>query len=328
MFDYRITIVNFGKSTYFRHMNHSPYAPITVGAQFGLTIIMTLAGLLLFMLLAIALLYPLFGVSITQLQTADSILNPTNVNAFKFMQIMQSVGLFVVPPVVLGKLFSGNGFAHLKIDKAPDLRLMALASGIIVFAVPVINLIAMLNEQIQLPGFMSAIESSLKAAEKNAETLTLTFMNVTTPVGLMVNLLMMALLPAIGEEFFFRGILQQMIIRWTRNPHWGIIITGFIFSAIHMQFYGFFPRWLLGMLLGYLFLWSGSLWLSIIAHFVNNTIAVVGYYLVNIHRIDAKSIDFGSGWDGTQLTATVISTCVMAFAIFTFYRRRTSVEKV
>ena len=84
------------------------------------------------------------------------------------------------------------------------------------------------------------------------------------------NLLIIAIIPALGEELFFRGYLQQTITKWTISPHIGIIITAVLFSAIHFQFYGLIPRFILGVLLGYIFLWSNNLWLPIIAHFVNN----------------------------------------------------------
>jgi membrane protease YdiL (CAAX protease family) len=87
--------------------------------------------------------------------------------------------------------------------------------------------------------------------------------------------IIIALLPAIGEEVCFRSILQRIIIQITRNAMSGILITAFIFSALHFQFEGFLPRMFLGFMLGYLYWYSGSIWTSMLAHFVNNAVQVV-----------------------------------------------------
>lgn len=315
------TNANFGKSTYFQNMNRLAFTEINKGSQVGISILVIIGSFLVTVILSILITIPLFGLNFAQLQSLDNLTNPAYINAFKFMQIMQSTGLFILPPIIIGKIFSSNTFGYLKINLLPSYKLILLAFGIAAFAIPAINLIAMLNSQIRLPNFMSGIEASLKSSEKNAETITTAFMNVTTLPGLFLNLFMMALIPAIGEEFFFRGFLQKMISGWL-NKHAAIILTGFIFSAIHMQFYGFFPRWLLGMLLGYMFVWSGNLWLPIAAHFANNAIAVIGYYLVNIHAINEKSVDFGSTFDSTTIIITLLSFFMMTGAIYLFYTNK------
>lgn len=86
----------------------------------------------------------------------------------------------------------------------------------------------------------------------------------------------MALCPAITEEFFFRGALQRLIGKWNPNPHFVIWSAAILFSAFHLQFYGFIPRMLLGAYLGYLLLWTRSIWIPVFAHFINNATAVIG----------------------------------------------------
>jgi membrane protease YdiL (CAAX protease family) len=85
----------------------------------------------------------------------------------------------------------------------------------------------------------------------------------------------MAVIPALGEEFLFRGLIQKLFKDLSGNVHAGIILSAILFSAMHMQFYGFIPRFALGVMLGYMMYWSGSLWLPIIAHFINNFLAVI-----------------------------------------------------
>jgi len=95
--------------------------------------------------------------------------------------------------------------------------------------------------------------------------------------GLFVNLIVIAVIPAIGEELTFRGVIQKLLSKWFRNPHWAIFLTAFLFSAMHVQFLSFLPRFFLGMVLGYIYFWTGSIWLSILVHLVNNAVAVVFY---------------------------------------------------
>ncbi len=97
--------------------------------------------------------------------------------------------------------------------------------------------------------------------------------------GLLFNLFMVALIPAVGEEFLFRGTLQRIFSEWLRSEHLAVWTTAVLFSLMHYQFLGFMPRILLGALFGYLFLWTGNIWVPVLAHFVNNAVAVVYYHL-------------------------------------------------
>jgi membrane protease YdiL (CAAX protease family) len=101
----------------------------------------------------------------------------------------------------------------------------------------------------------------------------------------------MALLPAIFEEFLFRGTLQPFFTKWFANKHLAIILTAFIFSAIHFQFFGFIPRFLLGIYLGYLLVWGKSLWLPIIAHLMHNAVSIIFDYAAQKRNIDLETID-------------------------------------
>ena len=123
------------------------------------------------------------------------------------------------------------------------------------------------------------------------------FLNVKTIPGLAFNIFMIAFLPAIGEELLFRGVIQRIFTNMTKNFHWGIWISAILFSALHMQFYGFVPRVLLGAIFGYLLVWSGSMWLPIVGHFLNNAFAVVGMYLINNNLLSPKLEEIGSNSD-------------------------------
>lgn len=144
---------------------------------------------------------------------------------------------------------------------------------------PFLSWLIEINEAIHFPEFMAGVEQWMRISEEQAAGLTKAFLTFDGVGSLIYVLIIVAIVPALGEEFLFRGVLQKTFIQWTKNPHWGIWITAILFSALHMQFFGFFPRLLLGVVFGYLFLWSTSLWLPIIGHFINNaSVVLISYY--------------------------------------------------
>jgi membrane protease YdiL (CAAX protease family) len=104
---------------------------------------------------------------------------------------------------------------------------------------------------------------------------------------MIINLFIIAILPAVGEEFFFRGVLQKILIKLFKSGHVAIWVTAFIFSAMHFQFFGFVPRFILGLIFGYLFFWSGTLWLPVISHFINNAVPVIMAYKQGMEKFNA-----------------------------------------
>ena len=134
--------------------------------------------------------------------------------------------------------------------------------------------------------------------------------------------LMVAVLPAIGEELLFRGMIQNLLGEITNRKHISVIITAFLFSAIHMQFFGFVPRFLLGMLLGFLFEWSGSLWWPVIAHFANNGSAVVFTYLYKHNMLSFDPDKLGTGSKGALIAGISLFLCGVII-----WRLREMVEK-
>lgn len=202
----------------------------------------------------------------------------TNMHNLKIMQLIQSVGMFVVPPLALAFLWSEKPLHYLQLTTKLKLSSILLVVVLMGVAIPFINLITSLNQQIALPDFLAPVEAWMKNSEEQAAVLTEKMLNIHSFNELLFNIFLIAMIPALGEELFFRGTIQKILTQW-RSAIWGIWIAAFVFSAIHLQFYGFFPRMLLGAFFGYLLVWSGSLWLPIIAHFTNNAIAVIFYYL-------------------------------------------------
>jgi membrane protease YdiL (CAAX protease family) len=159
------------------------------------------------------------------------------------------------------------------------------------FLVPVIACIGYFNEQISLPESMKPIEEWMRKMEDANKILAKSLTANSNISILLLNITFMALLPAIFEEFLFRGTLQPFFSNWFSNKQVAIIITAFIFSAIHFQFYGFIPRFLLGVYLGYLFVWGKSLWLPIIAHFAHNAVSLIFDFVAQKKCIDLESIE-------------------------------------
>ncbi len=200
-----------------------------------------------------------------------------NMVVMKWLQLIQTAFTFVLPAFLLAH-FVGQGVSYLKFT---PIRSSLMWLGVILLmplALPAVNWLKSLNDLVVLPHFMSGVELWMQQMEHQSELLTEKFLSVSSYSALALNLLVMAAIPALGEELFFRGILQT-VLGEKLNRHLAVWITAFIFSAIHLQFYGFLPRFLLGAALGYLFLFSGSIWASIVAHFINNALAVLLFFL-------------------------------------------------
>lgn len=240
--------------------------------------------------------------------------------SLKWLQFMQTTGTFLLPAIIGAWIWSDDHkpFTWLKLNRSTDWQNYVLAIAIMLCAVPAINLLADLNGRVVLPSWLESIEQFLKQQEEAAAALTERFLQADNVGILLLNIGLMAVLPALTEEISFRGTLQQILDNSQKSSalsHVAIWVTAFIFSAIHMQFYGFIPRMLMGAMFGYIFIWTGSLWVPIVMHFINNGLAVLCYYLLP----DNKFADtFGAGdtwWIG------VISLVITSLGLLIFYRR-------
>jgi membrane protease YdiL (CAAX protease family) len=245
--------------------------------------------------------------------------HPTNetINMVKFLQIVQSVFLFIVPALIAAWIFSYNLSGYIHANEPPDVKTLLMVMCSIIVAVPLLNYFTMLNNRLDLPGWMSNIETKMKELEENADWLTRLFLNSENGSDLAVNILMIAILPALGEEFLFRGVLQRLFIEWTKNKQAGVILVAFLFSFIHFQFYGFVPRFLLGLYFGYLMLWSSSIWVPVAGHFVNNVLAVIYYHFSAKPMGDTTMDKIGTEPAGNfALSVSVVSVVMILILIY------------
>ena len=245
--------------------------------------------------------------------------NPSVITTFKLIQALSELIVFVIPALIFVVFTSDKKIAYLKLTGFKPI--MALIVIILVFSLmPLINWTGEINSHLSLPDFLSTIENWMKASEAKAKELTEAIMNMVSPVDLIVNIIVIALLPAVGEELLFRGALQNVLIEWTKKTHLSVWITAILFSALHAQFFGFLPRMLLGVVLGYLYIWSGSLWLSMLFHFLNNGLAVLFSYLIGKGTISETAETVGAG--NTPIYFVALSAIVSVGLMYVIYKHQ------
>lgn len=231
--------------------------------------------------------------------------------------VYQSVFIFILPSILCGKLIYRNAVSALSLDRFPSVA--AITGVIITFIIglPFLNQIIFWNANISFPSSLETIGASLRQMEDNAQASGETMMNVDSILGLLVNILVIGIVTATGEEMFFRGTLQKAA-DFRGKTHTAIWVTALLFSAFHFQIFGFVPRLLLGAWFGYLLVWSRSLYLPIIAHAFNNGMVVVCTWL----SANGSTVDFeklGVTETGFPVPAFVSALLLMVF--FRYYRR-------
>ena len=249
----------------------------------------------------------LIGVSISAIfMAADD-------TGMKIAQGLSSIFMFVVPPIVYYYVTRmKHQMYDLGVRKPANPWWLLLIGVVLMFiSLPVTNQLTRWNEAMSFGGVFEKLEEYLKMLEETAAATTEKMLNVDTIGGLLLNLLVIALIPAVGEELTFRGVLQQGLMRRVKSPHVAILLSAAIFSFIHFQFYGFLPRMFLGILLGYMFYITGSLWTSIAMHFVNNGTAVVLYYLNYKGIIDIDPEHFGEMQYSWLITISFVVTAAL-----------------
>lgn len=202
---------------------------------------------------------------------------PMSIGMLRYFQLVQSISVFIVPSLLAGWLFwrhptRGLGFSN------PKRGSVVLSFLVILSAQPLVSYLGIWNSSMQLPEFLGGMEQWMAQSEESASGIIHRFLNTDDPAILFLNFMMIAILPALGEEMLFRGVLQPVFGEWFRNKHIAVLITAFLFSAIHLQFFTFLPRFFLGLALGYLMIWSKNLWYPIAGHFANNFLSLTIFY--------------------------------------------------
>lgn len=247
------------------------------------------------------------------------------INGLKWMQALQNIAVFIVPAWLAIKIWGENPIVWLQLNKRISWKMVVGAILLMMVLTPGINLFSQLNQLIELPECLRGMEHWMQQKEEESAALIEQIMAVDSVWGLIVNLLVIAVLTGIGEEITFRGIVQGVISERTtksqRTPHVAIWITAILFSAIHLQFYGFIPRMLIGALFGYMLSWTGSMWIPILMHTTNNAQSTLLYYLCHHHVLQENNVElFGYG---DTLWVGIVSLIVGGIGIYIFLRSRT-----
>ncbi|MEI6901269.1 MAG: CPBP family intramembrane glutamic endopeptidase, partial [Bacteroidota bacterium] len=195
----------------------------------------------------------IYGFSFSEIEKImQDLSNPENISILKFFQTVQSIGVFIVPPFIIAIMLDGHPSTYLKYNKLPGVQSIILVVAIVFFSNPLINWLNEINSKLTLPDWLNSVQVWMQNSEDQANKITEAFLSTTSLTALLKNLVMIAILPALGEELLFRGIVQQLLKKMYGNPHIAIWISAALFSALHLQFFGFLPRLVLGAMFGYM----------------------------------------------------------------------------
>ena len=209
----------------------------------------------------------------------------------RIASVLQSMIQIILPSIVTVMMISRRPARFLEVDRSPGLLPVLTGILLLVAAVPALNYIIHWNASLQLPDALQGVEEWMRKAEESADN-TIAIMQGGKSVGdLILNIMIIGIMAGLGEELLFRGTLQRMLSTSGMNPHLSIWLVAVLFSAIHMQFFGFVPRMLLGALFGYLLYWSGSLWLPVIVHASNNIMYVTARWFAQQSDRTENAVD-------------------------------------
>ena len=238
------------------------------------------------------------------------------------MTMMQNVLVFIIPAMLVVRQSCPKPWHVMGLDVAPDWRALLLVAVAYVVSIPVLNYTVHLNEAMHLPSSLSWLEQMMRASEDAAQAVTRQLLENSTLPAMLLAVFAVGVMAGVGEEFFFRGAMLGM---WRQNgsrEHLSVWVVAIVFSAIHLQFYGFVPRMLIGVWLGYLFVWTRSLWVPIAAHALNNSMVVIFSWLTDTHRmtldIDHVGVPTDGQWPWLALASALgwVALAMMARRMF------------
>jgi len=293
-----------------------PYTFLTISplSQFGILLALFGAGFLFGQIASLVIALSVLHVPLVQL--GDALNKATNLSLLRWLQFVGTFLMFALPAFVFARIINRHPLKYIGFNSRFNWRQLLIVLLLIYAALYAQSTFGDLNESLYkaLPNTMQKTFRQLDE-DYNQQVMTMARMN--NPTDYILSLLMLALLPAIFEEMFFRGAMEQMFINLFRNPFAAIITTSIIFSIAHLSFEGFLTRLFLGIVLGYIFYYGKSIWLNILAHFINNAVVVTDIYLLSREgKLTAESMK-----DESYPLYVGILAIISIFALFVFYKR-------
>ncbi len=247
---------------------------IGYGAQFGILIGLFGFGMIVSTIVAAFLWIAITHTDIFSLQKNMS--NPVYANQLKIVQTVSTILMFFLPALVYAAIVNRKPLRHLGFISVFSKKQLLIITGIVVAGLFLSEGLGEINQIIPIPKKWELIFRNMENSYSDSVVAMATMKNFAEYISVLI---VIALIPAVVEESFFRGALQQLFVKWFKNAWVGIIVTSIIFSAIHISYYGFIARASLGIILGLLFYYGKNIWLNILAHFLNNAIAVTQLYI-------------------------------------------------
>ena len=233
----------------------------------------------------------------------------------------QNILAFIIPALLMWRIcFKAHPLRAIEANSLPSMKMMGIALLLYLAGMPALNQIVYWNQEMHLPEFMAGFEQWSREMEQLAEEQTKGLLSATGLLPTLMNIFVIGVLTGIGEEFFFRGALQRGLAWCGVNPHKAIWISAIIFSAIHFQFYGFVPRMLLGALFGYLYWWSGNIWINAFAHALNNSLVIISTWCINKGML-SEEFDMMGVAEGGFPTAAAVSAIATGAIIYFLHVR-------
>ena len=255
-------------------------------------------------------------------ENPSTVIGPKELAFIKYTLIVQDISFFIVPGIIILSIRNpDHKFGILNISP-PGINAFILVSILVLCAFPVTGLAGQLNYRMVLPDWLSGVETWMKVKEKHAELLLGLIMEPERLSGMLFNLFLIAALPALSEELIFRGVFQKIFQNLLRSGNLAVWLTSVLFSAIHLQFYGFLPRLILGLIFGYLYLWTRNLWLPVFAHFINNAIPTAGAYFRGGETINKSSFP-----GPVEQIAGVFISIIIGLMVLFWFRSRSAENK-
>jgi len=288
-------------------------------------LLMSITGMLFFTFAGFLLALPFYGNdAFVILSGIQDMTNPSHLSLLRYFQIISHFGMFIIPAIVYAKLMEGSNRTFYGFRNKISVFILFIGGFVMVLMLPFVNVLGDLNSYMHFPESMKGLEDALRTLEKTAEETILALVSDSRWQIYLLNMFMIAVVPAIGEELIFRGILQRKLMQWFGNVHVAVFVSAVIFSAIHLQFFGFLPRVFLGVLLGYMFVWTGSLWLPMFAHFINNGLAVTVAWLHASGHISQDLETFGNFSGQTGQIMMLSGIAFFALLILWYVNKKTN----